>query len=101
MWRPAIPAAILLAIVLAIDWPHSTGRAVQPRGRSVQPRHAEPLSAKAARLCGTRVITDWLRDNRIDGNYRRECYEAALAMMPQDGHLPVQDAVEERLRALG
>ena len=39
-------------------------------------------SAQAS-TCSTRLLMDW-RDGRIDGTYPVECYQEALASMPED-----------------
>ena len=94
MWKAAVPAAILLVIVLAIHhWSRVHVRAVQ----SVQ---LQPLSTNAARACGRRVINDWVRDGQIDARYRKECYEAVLKIIPKTEHYgdSPRDAAEEWLR---
>ena len=94
MWKAAVPAAILLVAVLAIQhWPRL-------HVRDVQSVHLQPLSTNAARACGRRVINDWVRDGQIDARYRKECYEAVLKIIPETEHYgdSPRDAAEEWLR---
>jgi hypothetical protein len=94
MLKAAVPAAILLVIVLETQhWPRVHVRAVQIV-------HLQPLSTNAARACGRRVINDWVRDGQIDTTYRKECYEAVLKIIPETEHYGIspRDAAEEWLR---
>jgi ribose 1,5-bisphosphokinase PhnN len=75
MRKVGAAVAIVLLTVLALRlWPHGH--------ESSQHRiQARPLSRAAATSCGTKVVNDWVRDGRIDSEYRRECYSAALDRM--------------------
>ena len=40
-------------------------------------------TGQAKTSCVSSVLNDW-RDGRIDGNYSVECYQTALAQLPED-----------------
>jgi hypothetical protein len=102
MWKVGTAAAIVLLIVLTIQ--------VLARGHDHAQHQApaRPRSGAAARTCARQVIDDWVRDGRIRGGYRRECYQAALDMGTRGGVNPkalhgasVFADLQERLRTAG
>ena len=78
MWKIGVAAAcaVALLIVLAIQlWPGAHRGEVQPATSAP----AQQLSRVPVRTCAREVLNDWVRDGRIDAQYRRGCYQAALA----------------------
>ncbi len=54
--------------------------------------------AASASACGDRVVADWI-DGRIDGVYALQCYEEAVADLPEDVRV-YSSAVDDISRAL-
>ena len=77
MWKGAVAVASLLLIGLTIQfWPTGHG----PARRKLAVANVRPLTAAEARTCAKKILRDWIPDSRVEGTYRRECYESACAM---------------------
>jgi hypothetical protein len=58
-----------------------------------------PAATAAPAPCAKRVIADWLKDGRLDRQYRLHCYSAAIDSMPNDLR-DYSDATDAILRSL-
>ena len=68
----------ILCIAGSAAWVASRNSPTQP----VAPLVANYQPTDSQRRCGLAIVKDWFPDGCVDGRYTRECFDAALGLLP-------------------